>query len=72
MKTLILSSFEIKDQGLSQKLQNWLEKKKEKNTSHDIQNEIHLLMAHDISRDSSSDIRNSFFATIYTDISNKE
>ena len=57
------------------KLQNWLEKKTDKYTSHEIQNEILLLMAHEILRELSSDIQDSFFATIcdeYTDISNKE
>lgn len=57
------------------KLIDWLEKKTEKYTSHDIQNEILKLMAHQILRDLTDDIRDSFYATIcdeYTDISNTE
>lgn len=57
------------------KLKEWLEKKSEKYTSHDIQNEILMLMAHQILRDLTDEIRDSFYATIcdeYTDISNKE
>lgn len=56
-------------------LTNWLQKKTEKYTSHDIQNEIIMLMAHQIVRDISEKIRDSFYAIIcdeYTDVSNKE
>ena len=57
------------------KLKEWLKKKTEKYTSHDIQNELLMLMAHHILRDLTDEMRNSFYATIcdeYTDISNKE
>ena len=53
------------------KLKEWLEKKTEKYTSHDIQNELLKLMAHQILRE----VRDSFYANIcdeYTDISNNE
>ena len=56
-------------------LKQWLEKKKEKYTSHDIQNEILILMANEILRNLADEIRDTFFATMcdeYTDISNKE
>ena len=49
----------LKLRGLSQAPK--LEKKTEKYTSHDIQNEILLLMAHGILRELSSDIQDSFF-----------
>ena len=54
------------------KLKEWLEKKTEKYTSHDIQNE---LLAHQILRDLTDEMRDSFYTTIcdeYTDISDKE
>ena len=57
------------------KLKEWLEKKTEKYTSHDIQNELLKLMALRILRDLTDEMRDSFYATIwdeYTDISNKE
>ena len=57
------------------KLKEWLKKKTEKYTSHDIQNELLMLMAHNIFRDLTDEMRDSFYATIcdeYTDISNKE
>lgn len=57
------------------KLSGWLKKKKEKYTSHDIQNELLMLMAHQILRDLANEIKDSYYATIcdeYTDISNKE
>ena len=56
-------------------LTKWMQRKREKYTSHDIQNEIIMLMAHQIVRDISENIRNSFYAIIcdeYTDVSNKE
>ena len=56
-------------------LKEWTERKSEKYTSHDIQNEILSLMAHEIVRDLSDEIREMFFATICdecTDVSNKE
>ena len=56
-------------------LKQWLEKKTEKYTSHDVQNEILILMANQVIRDVADEIRGSFFATIcdeYTDIANKE
>ena len=52
-----------------------MEKKTEKYTSHDIQNELLKLIAHQILRDLTDEMRDSFYATIcdeYTDISNKE
>ena len=57
------------------KLKEWLEKKTEKYTFHDIQNELFKLMAHQILRDLTDEMRDSFYATIcneYTDISNKK
>ena len=57
------------------KLKEWLEKKTEKYTSHDIQNELLKLMAHQILRDLTDEMRDSFYGTIcdeYTDILNKE
>ena len=56
-------------------LKKWTERKSEKYTFHDIQNEILSLMAHEIVRNLSDEIRKTFFATIcdeYTDVSNKE
>ena len=56
------------------KMKQWLEKKTEKYTSHGIQNEMLILMAHQIIRDLSDEARSTFFATIrdeYTDASNK-
>ena len=56
------------------KLKEWLERKTEKDTSHDIQNELLKLMTHHILRDLTDEMRDSFYATIcdeYTDISNK-
>ena len=53
----------------------WLERKGEKYTSHDIQNEIIAIMANHVIRDIVSDIGNGFFSIIsdeYTDVSNKE
>ena len=57
------------------KLKEWLEKRTEKYRSHDIQNELLKLIAHQILRDLTGEMRDSFYATIcdeYTDISNKE
>ena len=57
------------------KLKEWLEKKTEKYTSHDIQTVLLKLMAHQILRDFTDEMRDSFYATIcdeYTDISDKE
>ena len=57
------------------KLKEWLKKKMEKYTSHDIQNKLLKLMAHQILRDLTDELRDSLYATIcdeYTDISNKE
>ena len=62
-----------KDQPL---LLKWLERKEDRYTSHDIQNEIIAIMANHVIRDlKKSDIRGGFFSIIcdeYTDISNKE
>ena len=57
------------------KLKEWLEKKTEKYTSHDIQNELLKLMAHQILRDLTDEMRDSFYVTTcdeYTNFSNKE
>ena len=56
-------------------LLKWLERKDDKYTSHEIQNEIISIMANNVIRDLIADIRGGFFAIIvdeYTDISNKE
>ena len=61
-----------KDQSL---LLKWLERKEDRYTSHDIQNEIIANMANHVIRDLVSKIRGGFFSIIcneYTDISNKE
>ena len=61
-----------KDQPL---LLKWLERKEDRYTSHDIQNEIIAIMANHEIRDLASEIRGGFFSIIcdkYTDISNKE
>lgn len=61
-----------KDQPL---LLKWLERKEDRYTSHDIQNEIIAIMANHVIRDLVSEIRGGFFSIIcdeYTDISNKE
>ena len=57
------------------RMKQWLEKKTEKYTSHNIQNEMLILMAHQIICELSDEVRSTFFATIYdkyTDVSNKE
>ena len=57
------------------KLKQWLEKKTEKYTSHDTQNELLKLIAHQILRDLIDEMRDSFYAIICdkcTNISNKE
>ena len=57
------------------KLKEWLETKTGKYTTHDIQNELLKLIAHQILRGLTDEIRDSLYATIwdeYTDISNKE
>ena len=61
-----------KDQPL---LLKWLERKEDRYTSHDIQNEVIAIMANHVIRDLVSEIRGGFFSIIcdkYTDISNKE
>ena len=61
-----------KDQPL---LLKWLERKEDRYTSHDTQNEIVAIMANHVIRDLVSEIRGGFFSIIcdeYTDISNKE
>ena len=62
-----------KDQPL---LLKWLERKEDRYTSHDIQNEIiAAIMANHIIRDLVSEMKGGFFSIIcddYTDISNKE
>ena len=61
-----------KDQPL---LLKWLERKEDRYTSHDIENEITAIMANPVIRDLVSENRGGFFSIIcdeYTDISNKE
>jgi len=56
-------------------LLKWLERKEDRYTSHDIQNEIIAIMANHVTRDLLSEISSGFFSIIcdeYTDISNKE
>ena len=56
-------------------LLKWLERKEDRYTSHDIQNEIIAIMANHVTRDLVSEISSGFFSIIcdeYTDISNKE
>ena len=56
-------------------LLKWLERKDDKNTSYEIQNEIISKMANNLIRDLVADIRGGSFAIIadeYTDVSNKE
>ena len=56
-------------------LLKWLERKEDRYTSHDIQNEIIAIMANHVIRDLVSEISSGFFCIIcdeYTDISNKE
>ena len=53
----------------------WLERKEDKYTSHEIQNEIISIMANNVIRNLVADIRGGFFILIadeYTDTSNKE
>ena len=62
----------VKDRPL---LSKWLERKEDRYTSHDIQNEIIAIMVNHVIRDLVSEIRGGFFSIIcdeYTDISNKE
>ena len=61
-----------KDQPL---LLKWLQRKEDRCTSHDIQNEIIAIMANHVIRDLVSEIRGGFFSSTcdeYTDISYKE
>ena len=56
-------------------LLDWLKKKTNRFTSHDVQNEIIMLMTHEIIRDISKNIQTTYYSIIcdeYTDISNKE
>ena len=56
-------------------LLKWLERKEDKYTSHEIQNEIIAIMANYVIRDLVSEICGGFFSIIcdeYTDISNNE
>ena len=66
----------LKQRGKDQPvLLKWLERKEDKYTSHEIQNEIISIMANNVIRNLVADIRGGFFALIaneYTDISNKE
>ena len=57
------------------KLNQWLEKKTDKYTSHDIQNELLMLMANKVLSFMADQIRGCYFSIIcdeYTDLSNKE
>ena len=61
-----------KDQPL---LLKWLERKEDRYTSHDIQNEIIAIMANHVIRDLVSELRGGFFSIIcdeYTYINNKQ
>ena len=56
-------------------LLKWLERKEDKYTSHEIQNEIISIVANNVIRNLVADIRGGFFALIadeYTDLSDKE
>lgn len=57
-------------------LLEWIQRKnKDKYMTHDVQNEIISIMAHQVQRDLASDIRGNFFSIIadeYTDVSNDE
>lgn len=56
-------------------LTDWLQRKKDKYTSHDIQNELVSIMADIVSRQVVTSLDNSFFSILcdkYTDVSNKE
>ena len=57
-------------------LLEWIQRKNtDKYMTHDIQNEIICIMAHQVQRDLASDIRGNFFSIIadeYTDVSNDE
>ena len=57
------------------KLKEWFGKKSEKYMSHDIQNKLLKLITHQILRNLTDEMKDSFYTTIcneYTDISNKE
>ena len=56
-------------------LSEWLEKKEDKYTSHNIQNKVMSIIANNVIRDLVLDIQRGFFSIIcdeYTDLSNKE
>ena len=56
-------------------LLEWIQKTDDKYTSHNIQNEIITIMAHQVQRDLVHDIGSNFFSIIadeYTDINNQE
>ena len=56
-------------------LLEWIQKTDDKYTSHDIQNEIITIMAHQVQRDLVNDIGSNIFSIIadeYTDINNQE
>ena len=55
-------------------LTDWLQRKNDKYTSHDIQNELVSIMADIVSRQVVTSLDNSFFSILcdeYTDVSNK-
>ena len=72
---LIYSAVKTKEKKNQPFLLEWIKKKDDKYTSHDIQNEIFAIMSSCVIRDLVSNIRGGFFSIIcdeYTDISNKE
>ena len=67
--------FKLRSKDFVIKLNQWFGKKTDKYTSHDIQNELFMLMANQILSGMTDQIRGSYFSIIcdeYTDISNKE
>ena len=56
-------------------IENWLQRKQDKFTSHDVQNELLTIMSKNVTRNLLEDIRPNLYALIsdeYTDVSNKE
>ena len=57
------------------KLEEWLDKKRGKYVTHDIQNEILKIMSNSVLREILDDVRGSMFSIMadeYTDVSNKD
>lgn len=72
VQLLKLRAFETESDSA---LLEWIQKTDDKYTSHDIQNEIITIMAHQVQRDLLNDIRSNSFSIIadeYTDINNQE